>query len=132
MRRGNWLAIALGLSAMLITACDTTPETENEMREAGREAGAAADRAGDAVEDTAQDAASMTDAAQQTAQIKTAFIADDQIDALDIDVDTSAETKTVTLKGHVPTEAQKDAAERIAREKAPGYTIDNQLEVRSE
>jgi osmotically-inducible protein OsmY len=132
MRRGNWMAVAFGLTAVLVAGCDRTPDADNDMREAGREVGAAADRTGDAVEDAAHDVASVTDAAQQTAQIKTAFIADDMIDASNIDVDTSADTKTVTLKGSVPTAAQKEAAERVAREKAPGYTVDNQLAVRSE
>ena len=55
-------------------------------------------------------------------QIKTALIDADNLDANDIDVDTNGVTKTVTLKGHVPTAAQKAAAERIAKEKAPDYT----------
>jgi osmotically-inducible protein OsmY len=36
----------------------------------------------------------------------------------------------VTLKGHVPTAAQKAAAERIAKEKAPEYRVVNQIQVR--
>jgi hypothetical protein len=36
---------------------------------------------------------------------------------------------TVTLEGTVPTEAQKAAAERVAREKAVGYKIRNLLTI---
>jgi BON domain len=35
----------------------------------------------------------------------------------------------VTLKGHVPTAAQKASAERIARAKAEGYKVKNALVV---
>jgi osmotically-inducible protein OsmY len=41
-----------------------------------------------------------------------------------IDVETSGATKTVTLKGTVATEAQK--------EKAPGYQITNDLRVEAQ
>ena len=63
-------------------------------------------------------------------QIKTALIDADNLDANDIDVDTDGATKTVTLKGHVPTESQKAAAARIAKEKAPDYRVVNNIAVR--
>ena len=53
------------------------------------------------------------------------------IDASHIEVDTDANTRTVTLKGTVPTAAQRTAAERVARQDAPGYTIRNLLTVPS-
>jgi len=43
--------------------------------------------------------------------------------------DTNADTKTVTLKGTVPTAAQKAAAEKVAREKAEGCRVRNLLTV---
>ena len=54
---------------------------------------------------------------------------DKSIDASHIDVDTDADTRTVTLKGTVPTAAQKAAAEDLAREKAEGYKVRNLLTV---
>jgi osmotically-inducible protein OsmY len=153
------LPVAL-LSASLFAACQNTArgvERDAEKnaaaaREDAREAGNAAERAadnaaqatrnaGEAARDAAHDAADKSreaghtvggtiDAAQQTMQIKTALIDADNIDAGGIDVDTSSDTKTVTLKGHVPTAAQKSAAERVAKEKAPGYKVVNQLEVK--
>jgi len=56
--------------------------------------------------------------------------ADSKVTAAGIDVDTDGATKTITLKGHVPSAAQKAAAERIAVEKASaGYTVRNELVV---
>src|SRR5207302_356371 len=87
-------------------------------------------------EDTAQNAAKAKDAsaeaaagAAQTVDIKTALIADKSVDASGINVDTNGTTKTVTLKGHVPNAAQKATAARIAKSKAPGYTVVNNLTI---
>jgi hyperosmotically inducible periplasmic protein len=122
-------------------AREANAEVKEEAREAtagikeeAREAGAAADRAGDRVAQESKDATrsvgATLDAAAQTMQIKTALIDADNLDAGSIDVDTNGDTKTVTLKGHVPTAAQKTAAERIAKEKAPDYRVVNNIEVR--
>jgi hypothetical protein len=109
-------------------------EANAEIREEARDARAAAERAGDRAANEAKDATrsvgATLDAAAQTMQIKTALIDADNLDANDINVDTNGTTKTVTLSGHVPTAAQKTAAERIAREKAPEYRIVNNLTVR--
>ncbi len=77
----------------------------------------------------ANDTANAMDGAQQTMQIKTALIEDKSVDATGIDVDTNGMTKTVTLKGHVPNAAQKAAAARIAKSKAPTYTVVNNLTI---
>jgi len=65
----------------------------------------------------------------ETMDVKAALIADGRVDAGNINVDTSASTKTVLLKGSVPTAEQRRIAEVIAREQAKGYRIDNQLTV---
>ncbi len=122
-------------------AREANAEVKQEAREAtagvkeeAREAGNAAERAGDRVAQETKDATrsvgATLDAAAQTMQIKTALIDADNLDAGSIDVDTNGDTKTVTLKGHVPTAAQKTAAERIAKEKAPDYRVVNLIEVR--
>lgn len=109
-------------------------EANAEVKQEAREAGAAAERAGDRVAQETKDATrsvgATLDAAAQTMQIKTALIDADNLDANDIDVDTNGATKTVTLKGHVPTAAQKAAAERIAKEKAPDYRVVNNIVIR--
>jgi osmotically-inducible protein OsmY len=109
-------------------------EANAELRQEAREAGNAAERTGDRVAQEAKDATrsvgATLDAAAQTMQIKTALIDADNLDANNIDVDTNASTKTVTLRGHVATASQKAAAERIAKEKAPDYRVVNSLVVK--
>jgi len=65
----------------------------------------------------------------KTGDVKSALIADKSVDTSAINVDTSIETRTVVLRGSVPTAAMKDKAEAIARREAPGYTVTNQLAV---
>jgi len=109
-------------------------EANAELKQEAREAGNAAERAGDRVAQETKEATrsvgATLDAAAQTAQIKTALIDADNLDANNIDVDTNGSTKTVTLNGHVPTAAQKAAAERIAKEKAPDYRVVNNIVIR--
>ena len=132
-------------------AKEETAEARAESKEAGREAGAeaketghdgggaareagaeikeAAGKAGNAVVGAAERAAPAVYAAKQTLDVKTALLADAAIDASRIDVDTDETSKTVTLKGSVANAGQKASAERIARAKAGGYSINNQLVV---
>lgn len=70
-----------------------------------------------------------TAAAMETVDVKSALIADGRVDATNINVDTVASTKTVVLKGSVTSAEQKSMAESIARDKAKGYTITNQLTI---
>ena len=131
---------------------EANAELRQEAREAGnaaertgdrvgRDIGNAAERTGNAAERTGDRVAQGTkdatrsvggtlDAAAQTIQIKTALIDADNLDAGNIDVDTNASAKTVTLRGHVATASQKAAAERIAKEKAPNYRVINSLVVK--
>lgn len=90
----------------------------------------AKDEANDAAR-TAGKAAGSVDAATETLDVKSALMADSTIDAGDINVDTYHETKTLVLKGSVPTSAQKAEAGRIAAREAEGYKIDNQLVVKA-
>jgi osmotically-inducible protein OsmY len=80
------------------------------------------------VTDTKNNTAKVA-AGAETVDVKTAIMADKDIEAKGIDVDTYADRKTVVLRGTVPTEAQKARAEQIARDHAKGYTVDNQLVV---
>ena len=73
--------------------------------------------------------AEKTGAATNTVDVKSALIADGRVDASNINVDTSASSKTVVLKGSVPNAQQRSTAEAIARDQAEGYTINNQLTV---
>ena len=105
--------------------------TGDALERAGDATADAAKDAGNAIKDAAKDAGRATDAAVQTADVKAALVADSRVDAGGIDVDTNADTKTVVLKGHVPTAAQKTIAAQIAADHAKGYSIRNELTVRS-
>lgn len=81
-----------------------------------------------AKQDTEKAAEAMA-AGAETFDVKAALIADGRVDAGNINVDTVASTRTVVLKGSVPSAEQKAAAERIAREQAKGYNVVNQLTI---
>ena len=80
------------------------------------------------MQDTKDNAQAVRGAAE-TVDVKTALIADKTIDAGAIDVDTYQDKKVVVLRGTVPTEAQKQRAEQIAKDNAKGYTVENRLVV---
>jgi osmotically-inducible protein OsmY len=119
-------------------ACDNTArglkQDAKEATESAKEKTDAAKAEGketaDEAKKTAASAASAIDAATETIDVKAALIADSTVDASDINVDTYHETKTVVLKGSVPTAAQKDEAGKIAAREAEGYKVDNQLMVK--
>ena len=154
MRRQNgWLALTFaGLVAVSTAACDNTAAgakkdaeiAAEEARVAGEKAAdatkaagekaaeateAAGDKAAAATEAATEDAAAATAAAATTTSVKSALMADRRVDATRIDVDTNGTAKVVTLKGSVPTAAQKTTAENIARDKAEGYAVVNQLTI---
>jgi osmotically-inducible protein OsmY len=108
------------------TAVDATKTGLEKATDATKEA---AHETAAATKAAANSTANAMDGATQTVEIKSALMADKSIDASGIDVDTNGTTKTVTLKGHVPNAAQKASAARIARSKAPGYTVVNDLTV---
>lgn len=89
---------------------------------------ACANTARGVVADT-KDNASAVRGGLETVDVKTALIADKQIDTGAIDVDTYQDKKVVVLRGSVPTQAMKDRAGQVARENAKGYTVDNRLAV---
>jgi hyperosmotically inducible protein len=81
------------------------------------------------VKTDAENAAEAVSAGAETVDVKSALISDGRVDATNINVDTSADTKTVVLKGTVPTAEQKAMAEKIAQEQAKGYKVTNTLTV---
>jgi hyperosmotically inducible periplasmic protein len=98
-------------------------------REAAREAGPAVREAGDAVADAAASVKDAAETSTTTVQVKSALLADTRVDASKIDVDTDTTRQVVTLRGSVPTAAQKATAERIARDKAEGFVVVNELKI---
>lgn len=109
---------------------DERSEVQQKARELGRDAARAANRAGEAASQAGEELAERAGAAWQTIDVKGALMADASVDATRIDVETDYKTKTVTLKGYVPTETEKNMAEVIAKARAEGYTVVNNLIVR--
>jgi osmotically-inducible protein OsmY len=119
---------------------------------AGEKIGAAAEKIGDRIGPASEDAArSARDAAAKgarvaatagadaaitaagvlrTGAVKAALLQDDTIDVSDVDVDTDQVARRVTLKGRVRSAEVRDKVVDLAREAAPGYTVDNELTIR--
>jgi osmotically-inducible protein OsmY len=139
----NWVGAAL----IAATSAACSDRAEQKVSEAARDSGNAAAKAGDAVAEAGKDVAGAArdatgavsdavanggraaDAAVETMDVKMALTADARVDASDINVDSDHTTRTVTLKGRVPTAEQKALAEQIAVAKAVGYRVRNELTV---
>jgi len=133
LRRLSVWACAAGV-VLFPTACRNTAaglkrDTEENSKKAAVEASKAADKASAATADAAQRAAEAAQAGTQTISVKTALLADKRVTAKAINVDTDNATRTVTLKGHVPSEEQKAIAEQIASQHSSGYHVRNELTV---
>jgi hyperosmotically inducible periplasmic protein len=130
MNRINTFAFAT--LVVFASACSNTAKGVE------KDAGQATDKAAAATQDAGTKMAAATDSAGasvggafNTADIKTALLADTRISATDINVDSDAANKTVTLKGTVPTKAQAAIAEEITKGKAPEYHVVNKLTVKA-
>ena len=139
MKNHRALLLTLFATALaLAPACRNTAEgVKEDSRQNKEKARDTAHKIGDEAEDVAgkvaegaKDAGEKIKEGAQTVDVKAALMLDQSIDASHIDVDTDANTKTVTLKGTVPTAAQKAAAETVARENAVGYQVRNLLTVK--
>jgi osmotically-inducible protein OsmY len=139
MKMRNALAACVGVVALSIAsvACDNTARgVKEDAADAQRETGQAVDQSKDAAGrygertgNAIENAGRAGDAAMETFDVKTALMADRTVDASGVNVDTDHVTKTVILKGHVPTRSQRVTAEEIAKREAVGYRVDNQLTV---
>ena len=111
-------------------AHDVKEKAAPAAHDAKEDARPVASEVGEKVKEGAHKTVEALDAAKQHVDVKAALMADKTVDASHIDVDVDKEARTVTLRGTVPTAAQRTAAARIAREKADdGYRVRNQLTV---
>jgi hyperosmotically inducible periplasmic protein len=143
------LALIAAISIALAAACDNTArglkqDAANAEAESRDERAAAKSTAKDVAHDAAQAARTVgsmaADAGEEVAEragaikenvdVKAALMADPSVDATRIDVDVDYRTHTVALNGYVPTAAERERAEAVAREKAKGYKIANNITVR--
>ena len=108
---------------------DKADKAGDKISDATRDTKDAIGTAGERIGDAASTTGRASEAAVETMEVKSALVADKRVDASNINVDTDGATKTVTLKGHVPSASQKSIAERIARDKAEGYRVKNELMV---
>ena len=142
------LAIIAALSIGLVTACENTArglkqdtaeaeaETRDERaearesaREVANDAAQAARTVGSMAAEAGEEVAERATATKELVDVKAALMADPAVDASRIDVDVSAWTRTVTLNGYVPTAGERKKAEDIARAKAEGYKVVNNIAV---
>lgn len=123
-------SIALASALVLLTACDqkgtdtttgqkldnTIAEGEQESREAGAY-----------VEQKTEQTVQVVDDAAITTALKAKLVADDELKALDINVDTVG--GVVTLSGMAPSATAKDRATEIANTVDGVSTVNNNLTV---
>jgi osmotically-inducible protein OsmY len=108
---------------------DVAEKIGDKAKEVGDKVAEGAKDAGAKLQEGAKELGAEAAVQKQVLDVKAALMADKAIDASRIDVDGDAATKTLTLKGTVPSGAHKTAAEKLARDKAEGYKIRNQLTV---
>jgi len=121
--------LALFSIACKNTAAGLQRDTEDNTRKAAVKASEAAEKASEATAVATRNATQAAEAAAQTVNVKTALLADKRVSATGIDVDTDRASRTVILKGHVPSEQQKAIAEQIAVDRSTGYRVRNELTI---
>lgn len=124
------LVTALAFASFTAACGNTADGAKKDAENAAEKTKEAADAAADKTKDAAASTGAAVSGAMQTGEVKTALVADKRIDASNINVDTDEGKKTVTLKGTVPSEAQKTMAAEVATAKAVGYTIVNELTIK--
>jgi osmotically-inducible protein OsmY len=142
------LSIIAALSIGLVAACqntaqglkkdtaDAAAETRDERAKArdaakdiANDAAQAARTVGNMAADAGEEVAERASAIKEQVDVKSALMADPAVDATRIDVDVDYRTRTLSLNGYVPTRGERDRAEAIAKEKAQGYKVVNNISV---
>jgi hypothetical protein len=160
MRNKMWIAAAFSLT---LFAAGCTPEARQDVGQAGQNINQAAeksaqgtaeavDKAGAKMQAGAEKAATATkEGAQQigeavggaakqvgkplqmTPKVKGALVADKQIDASTLNVDTNTNAKTVTIMGTQTTTAKKalvtQVAEKAVKDTDPSFKVINKVTV---
>lgn len=111
------------------TLDNTVAETRQESHEAANNAANNANSAANTVEQTTDNAVQAVDDATITASIKAKLVADDELKAIDINVDTNG--GAVTLTGAAPNPAAIDRATTIAKSVDGVSNVNNQLTVKT-
>lgn len=110
------------------TAAKATEQTGDAIQTDAAKSAQAAQQAGQAAVDATKNAAENAADASMTPKVKAALQAASGLETKNIDVDTA--NNTITLKGSVPTEAQKQQAQKAVEAMAgTQYKVNNQLTV---
>ena len=130
MNRINTFAFAT--IVVFASACSKTGDgMKKDADQAADKVAAASQDAGNKMAGSTDSVGASVGGAMNTADVKTALLADSRISATDINVDSDNANKTLTLKGTVPSKAQIAIAEEIAKGKAPEYRVMNMLTVKA-
>jgi len=119
----------LGAALIAATCVACSERTEDKVEQKADRAEDKAEKAADATGNAVANGGRAADAAVETMDVKVALTLDKRVDASNINVDTDHVTKTVTLKGYVPSAEQKTWAGQIAVAKAVGYQVRNELTI---
>lgn len=111
------------------TLDNTVAETKQESREATNDISDNAHNAGNTVEQKTDNAVQAVDDAAITTSIKAKLVADDELKAIDINVDTKG--GVVTLTGAAPSSTAVDRATTIAKSVDGVSNVTNQLTVKT-
>jgi osmotically-inducible protein OsmY len=108
---------------------DERAQAKAAAKQLGSDAVMVANRAAGAAAEAGEELAERAGAAVEGLDVKSALMADPSVDATRIDVDSNYKTRTITLHGIVPTYTERDMAEVIAKARAEGYRVVNNLTV---
>jgi osmotically-inducible protein OsmY len=108
---------------------DERAQAKETAKDIGEDAANAAGRVVDSAAEAGEEMAERASAIKETVDVKTALMADPSVDATRIDVDADYRTRTITLNGYVPTNPERDAAEAIAKARAAGWKVVNNIAV---
>ena len=108
---------------------DERAKAKETAKDMGADAAKAAGQVANAAAQAGEELAERANAMKETVDVKTALMADPSVDATRIDVDADYRTRTITLNGYVPSNAERDAADAIAKAKAARWKVVNNLQV---
>jgi len=123
--RPSALLIALAAGTLLIAACDQRAPADSTAASVDR----AADKVGATVSNAADKTAAVADDAAITAKVKAAILAEPGLKSLQINVDTSS--ATVTLTGSVDNADLRERAKQIATSTSGVKGVVDQLTVKA-
>jgi osmotically-inducible protein OsmY len=119
---------ALSAFVLLAAACSNTVEgLKKDANE--NKVGEKTEKAAEVVTAAVQEAGREIKAKTRALDVKATLMADKTVDASHVHVETDDDAKILTLKGSVPTVAQKERAGELARGKSGDYRVKNLLTV---